>query len=120
MAEEESRWGQPGGWSVCNDHSDYKALLARDRASMLGTERGDVRCVSNFLPLFRGDLGMPTSHQKRTLSPIGQRMAEDMLVRNLAQRTIDSTRTTSSGSVDTSTDRWINSARRRSGSFSCI
>ncbi len=33
---------------------------------------------------------MPTSHQKRTLSPIGQRMAEDMLVRNLAQRTIDS------------------------------
>lgn len=33
---------------------------------------------------------MPTSHRKRTLSPIAQRMAEDMLVRNLAQRTIDS------------------------------
>ena len=33
---------------------------------------------------------MPTPHQKRSLSPIGQRMAEDMLVRNLAQRTIDS------------------------------
>lgn len=32
---------------------------------------------------------MPTSHRKRTLSPIGQRMAEDMLVRNMAQRTID-------------------------------
>jgi integrase/recombinase XerD len=32
---------------------------------------------------------MPTSHRKRTLSPIAQRMAEDMLVRNLAQRTID-------------------------------
>ena len=32
---------------------------------------------------------MPTSHQKRTLSPIARRMAEDMLVRNLAQRTID-------------------------------
>ena len=33
---------------------------------------------------------MPTSHRNRTLSPIAQRMAEDMLVRNLAQRTIDS------------------------------
>jgi integrase/recombinase XerD len=32
---------------------------------------------------------MPTPHQKRTLSPLAQRMAEDMLVRNLAQRTID-------------------------------
>lgn len=31
-----------------------------------------------------------TPHQKRTLSPITQRMAGDMLVRNLAQRTIDS------------------------------
>ena len=30
-----------------------------------------------------------TPHQKRTLSPITQRMAGDMLVRNLAQRTID-------------------------------
>ena len=30
-----------------------------------------------------------TPHQKRTLSPIAQRMAGDMLVRNLAQRTID-------------------------------
>jgi len=33
---------------------------------------------------------MPTSHQKRRLSPIAQRMAGDMRVRNLAQRTIDS------------------------------
>jgi site-specific recombinase XerD len=33
---------------------------------------------------------MPTHHQKRSLSPIAQRMAEDMRVRNLAQRTIDS------------------------------
>jgi site-specific recombinase XerD len=33
---------------------------------------------------------MPTPHQKRSLSPIAQRMAEDMRVRNLAQRTIDS------------------------------
>lgn len=32
---------------------------------------------------------MPTPHQKRVLSPIAQRMAGDMLVRNLAQRTID-------------------------------
>jgi len=32
---------------------------------------------------------MPTSHRKRTLSLIGQRMAEDMLVRNMASRTID-------------------------------
>ena len=30
-----------------------------------------------------------TPHQKRNLSPIAQRMAGDMLVRNLAQRTID-------------------------------
>ena len=30
-----------------------------------------------------------TPYQKRTLSPITQRMAGDMLVRNLAQRTID-------------------------------
>ena len=30
-----------------------------------------------------------TPHQKRNLSPITQRMAGDMLVRNLAQRTID-------------------------------
>ena len=30
-----------------------------------------------------------TPHQRRTLSPISQRMAGDMLVRNLAQRTID-------------------------------
>ena len=30
-----------------------------------------------------------TPHQKRKLSPITQRMAGDMLVRNLAQRTID-------------------------------
>ena len=30
-----------------------------------------------------------TPHQKRTLSPIAQRMAGDMLVRNLSQRTID-------------------------------
>ena len=32
---------------------------------------------------------MPTSHRKRTLSLIGQRMAEDMRVRNMALRTID-------------------------------
>src|SRR3990172_6640549 len=30
-----------------------------------------------------------TPHQKRTLSPVTQRMAGDMLVRNLAQRTIE-------------------------------
>jgi site-specific recombinase XerD len=30
-----------------------------------------------------------TPHQKRTLSPVLQRMADDMLIRNLAQRTIE-------------------------------
>ena len=30
-----------------------------------------------------------TPYQKRTLSPLAQRMAGDMLVRNLSQRTID-------------------------------
>jgi site-specific recombinase XerD len=55
---------------------------------MLGSERGDFRCVPEFLPSVPGVIHM-TPHQKRTLSPITQRMAGDMLVRNLAQPTID-------------------------------
>lgn len=55
---------------------------------MLGSEHGDFRFVPQFLPSRPGAILM-TPYQKRTLSPITLRMAEDMLVRNLAQRTID-------------------------------
>jgi hypothetical protein len=72
-----------------NDHSDYPVLLAEHRASMLGSEHGDFRFVPEFLSLVPGVLSMPTSHRKRTLSLIGQRMAEDMRLRNMALRTID-------------------------------
>ena len=47
------------------------------------------RCLRRVLvSLSFGAIRM-TPHQKRTLSPLAQRMAGDMRVRNLAQRTID-------------------------------
>ena len=55
---------------------------------MLGSEHGDFRFVPQFLPSVPGVIPM-TPYQKRTLSPLAQRMAGDMLVRNLSQRTID-------------------------------
>ena len=55
---------------------------------MLGSKHGDFRFVPEFFPSVPGVIHM-TPHQKRILSPITQRMAGDMLVRNLAQRTID-------------------------------
>ena len=55
---------------------------------MLGSEHGDFRFVPEFSLLFPGAISM-TPYQKRTLSPIAQRMAGDMCVRNLSQRTID-------------------------------
>lgn len=55
---------------------------------MLGLEHGDFRLVPEFSLLSPGTVPM-IPHQKRTLSPITQRMAGEMLVRNLAPRTID-------------------------------
>ena len=86
---------------------------------MLGSEHGDFRFVPQFLPLVPGALGMPTSHRKRTLSLIGQRMAEDMLVRNMASRTID-TYTYHVERFSKHFGRPLDSVPRRSASFSCI
>lgn len=55
---------------------------------MLGSGQGDFRLVPESFLLFPGAISM-TPYQKRTLSPLAQRMAGDMCVRNLSQRTID-------------------------------
>ena len=55
---------------------------------MLGSERGDFRRASE-LPLFPAGMVPMTPYQKRILSRITQRMAGDMRVRNLSQRTMD-------------------------------
>ena len=60
-----------------------------------------------------------TPYQKRTLSPLAQRMAGDMCVRNLSQRTIDAYTYHVERFARSSTSPSINSARKRSGLTNC-